>query len=297
MSDPSDPIEPTTPRPLTNEEIEQRLAELEASLATETPKAPTSVPSPKTDVTGDEPVTSTEALLASLQSSTSIGATEANGVNEADGASRRTAASSLPENSTKSGSSGSSATGRAASNVAEVVGTSQIVERAIGISRFARKYYQNVAADPGATVEAAIVVVVVAIATGLGGLGAGIGGFVAGILWAVIRWLLFTAAAWFLAREVFKTRPEGSVTSLARVVGYAQAPGIIAIVGFIPLLGWSLSLVGNIWLVLSVVMALRYVLKLDFKQSFITAIGAWLVAGALAALIAVVFGVDLSTVF
>lgn len=282
----SDPIDPTNPRPLTGDEIEQRLADLEASMAAETRKPPVTAPMPAasaTDATSDEPLTSTEALLASLQSPAQKGSS-----------SGTAAPSTLPD---KRAPSGSSATGRSASNVTEVVGTSQIVERAIGVSRFARKYYHDVAADPRATAEAAIVVVVVAIATGLGGLGAGVGGFMAGVLWAVIRWLLFTAAAWFLAREVFKTRPDGDVTALARVVGYAQAPGIIAIVGFIPLLGWSLSLVGNIWLVLSVVMALRYVLMLDFKQSFLTAIGAWIVAGALAALIAAIFGVDLSTVF
>lgn len=282
----SDPTDSTNPRPLTGDEIEQRLAELEASVAAETRKPPVTASMPAacpTDATSDEPLTSTEALLASLQSPASKGSS-----------SDAATPSTLPD---KQAPSGSPATGRVASNVTEVVRTSQIVDRAIGISRFARKYYRDVAVDPGATAEGAIVVVVVATATGLGGLGAGIGGFMAGVLWAVIRWLLFTVAAWFLAREVFKTKPEGDVTALARVLGYAQAPGIIAIVGFIPLLGWSLSLVGNIWLVLSVVMALRYVLMLDFKQSFLTAIGAWIVAGALAALIAAIFGVDLSTVF
>lgn len=288
MSDP----EPTTPRPLSDEEIEQRLAELEASMAEETPPAASMLRAPAAtdEDRDDEPLTTTEQLLASPGSSASAGF-------GADTARPARSVSFSRARVNPSGSEGAAGGQAAAAKVSEAIGTSQIVERAIGVSRFAQKYYRDVAGDPGATTGAAIVVVVVAVATGLGGIGAGIGGFLAGLLWAVIRWLLFTAAAWFLAREVFKTKPEGTITSLARVTGYAQAPGIIAIVGFIPLLGWSLSLVGNIWLVLAVVMGLRYVLKLDFKQSFLTAIGAWLVAGALAALIAVVFGVDLATVF
>lgn len=261
-------------------------------MAEETPPAAATsrAPAATDEDRDDEPLTSTEQLLASPGSSASAGF-------GADTAKPARSVSSSQARATASDSEVAAAGQAAAAKVSEAIGTSQIVERAIGVSRFAQKYYRDVAGDPGATTEAAIVVVIVAVATGLGGIGAGIGGFLAGLLWAVIRWLLFTAAAWFLAREVFKTKPEGTITSLARVTGYAQAPGIIAIVGFIPLLGWSLSLVGNIWLVLAVVMGLRYVLKLDFKQSFLTAIGAWLVAGALAALIAVVFGVDLATVF
>ena len=220
MSESESEPEPTKSRPLSDEEIEQRLAELEASMAEETPPAAASsrASSATTGEADDEPLTSTQHLLAGLGSSASAGF-------DADTAKPARSASTFQARATASDSEGTEANGgtgeagaagghAAAAIVGEAIGTSRIVERAIGVSRFAQKYYRDVAGDPGATTEAAIVVVIVAVATGLGGIGAGIGGFLAGLLWAVIRWLLFTAAAWFLAREVFRTKPEGTITSL-----------------------------------------------------------------------------------
>ena len=261
--------DPNEPAILSDEEIERRLAELEASIADESPK-----PAPRA---AGSPAPNADAAPVPPPSERRSDASD----------SRVVATVAEPAQRQKTGSA----------SYGQTIGTSPIVERAIGIARFSQPYYRDVAGDPGATLEAALVVVVVAAATGLGGITAGFGGFFAGVVWAVIRWLLFTAAAWFLAREFFKTRPEGDIGGLARVLGYAQAPGLLAIVGFIPLLGWSLAAVGNIWLVLTVVVALRYVLKLSFGQSFLTAIGAWIAAGILAALLAFVLGVNLSVIF
>ncbi|MGB3308078.1 MAG: hypothetical protein WBA63_17970 [Thermomicrobiales bacterium] len=265
--------DPNEPAILSDEEIERRLAELEASIADESPK-----PAPRAAGSA-APEADADPLAPSRPAST-----------RRSDASDSQAIVTVPEPTQREKKTASASYG-------QTIGTSRIVERAIGIARFSQPYYRDVAGDPGATLEAALVVVVVAAATGLGGITAGFGGFFAGVVWAVIRWLLFTAAAWFLAREFFKTQPEGTIGGLSRVLGYAQAPGLLAIVGFIPLLGWSLAAVGNIWLVLTVVVALRYVLKLSFGQSFLTAIGAWIAAGILAALLAFVLGVNLSVIF
>lgn len=265
-----------TPKPMTPEEIDRRIAEIEASLAPGTTKA---APSPAPAPVFDEPVTGPDPFARPASGST--------------GARRR----QQPPLQADAVFTGDEQRTRPTKPAATSFADSQIVERAIGISRFSPKYYADVMADGGATLQAALVVVAVAVASGIGGIGAGLGGFFAGLVWALIKWVLFTVSAWIVARSVFDKQPDGDVTALARVLGFAQAPGLLAIVGFIPFLGWSLAAVGNLWLVLAVVMGLRNVLNLDFRQSFLTAIGAWLAATVLAILLAMIFGGSPGTIF
>ncbi|HEU0164210.1 MAG TPA: Yip1 family protein [Thermomicrobiales bacterium] len=271
--------DPNAPKPMTPEEIDRRIAEIEASLAASTPKPPPAAPAfaePET-ASAPDPQSPPPAFEEPRPRRRPL---QADAVFEEDETPPR-------RESARQESS------RAATSFAD----SQIVERAIGISRFSPRYYADVMADGGATVQAATVVVAVAVASGIGGLGAGLGGFFASLVWALIKWVLFTVSAWIVARSVFDKKPDGDVTALARVLGFAQAPGLLAIVGFIPFLGWSLAAVGNLWLVLAVVMGLRNVLNLDFRQSFLTAIGAWVAATVIAILLAMVFGGNPGSLF
>ena len=263
--------DPTPSRQLSDAEIERRLAELEASIAAEAPKTPPPAPEPIIPepeiVTPREPVAPAEApRRASARKAEEIGGK---------------IAEAMPSMGT----------------VSDTIAESQLVTRALGIARFSRRTYEEVAGSGLATIQAAEVVALVAVVSGIGALAAGLGGFVTGVIWALIKWGLFTISAWIVATRLFDTKPQHDVTALARVLGFAQFPGVLAIVGFIPFLGWSLAAVGNLWVILAVMMGLRYILKLDFRQAILTSLGAWLLSTALAAGIGTLLGVHLSRIF
>ncbi|MGI8482692.1 MAG: YIP1 family protein [Thermomicrobiales bacterium] len=168
----------------------------------------------------------------------------------------------------------------------------RIVDRSIGVAKLVQRTYREIAVDPGATREAAIVVVVVAVASGIGGAGHGFGGIFFGIIGAFISWLLFTVVAWFFGKHLFGVpTTNANRESLLRTIGYAQAPGILAIVGFIPILGGLIAFVGSIWVIVTSVFAIRQVFGMSTGRAIITAVIAGIATGIILPFIGLIFGI------
>lgn len=178
--------------------------------------------------------------------------------------------------------------------MAQALNANRIVDRSIGVAKLVQRTYREIAVDPGATKEAAVVVVVVAIAGAIGGTREGAAGFFSGLVGAFIFWLLFSAVAWFFGTQLFGNPTTNATSeSLLRTLGYAQAPNILAIVGFIPILGWIVAFIGSIWVLITSVYAIRQVLGLSTGRAIITAVVAWIALGIIFAIIAIIFGITL----
>lgn len=126
--------------------------------------------------------------------------------------------------------------------------------------------YEEVEADRSATTQALLVVVLVAVATGIGALEAGIGALVLGIIFAVVGWALWAWIAFFVGTTVLRT-PETNADwgQLARTTGFAQAAGVLRIFGFIPVLGGIILFVTGIWQLVAMVIAVRQ--ALDYEST------------------------------
>ena len=72
-----------------------------------------------------------------------------------------------------------------------VVGTHSFTERMIGAARLDVDIYEEVEADTTATMQAAGVVAIVALASAIGGIGDGTQGAIGGLLGAIVGWLLW----------------------------------------------------------------------------------------------------------
>lgn len=308
----------TTP-PMSDDEIAKRLAELEASIAAETPRQPSVAAAASKVLLGDEPDDGALDYLTALpaQQSASV-AHEAEREEPTDAkASRsdtkapkterpqspppqppRVIADPIPGGQSRAGGSGSAgSSGRSAADMAETLKTNEIVDRAIGVARFAPRYYDAIAADPKATAQAALVVTVVAVATGLGGLRHGLDGFIAGVIMALVHWGLMAAAANGILPRVAPNAPrQGGIAPFARTLGYAQGPRILAVAGVIPLIGWSLSVVGSIWVILTSIVAIRQTGKVGFGEATITAVAGWVLATIVSIIIALIFGLGVGAV-
>lgn len=277
--------------PMSDDEIARRLAELEASIDAEAPTQPKPDAGPKVLLGDDDPDDGSLDYLTGEPGPAKAPAL-ATPAPAPESTSRPESVVVVPKDPT---SSAGAAAGRAGASVSAM--TSPILDRAIGVARFAPRYYDAIAADPKAMAEAALVVAIVAVAGGIGGLRNGIDGFLLGIVIALVKWGLLALAAWsVLPRLAPNARREGGIAPLARTLGYAQGPRVLAIAALIPLIGWSLSLVGTIWVVLTSIVAIRQTAKVGFGEAAITAVVGWIIATIVAVILALIFGIGLGAV-
>jgi hypothetical protein len=168
----------------------------------------------------------------------------------------------------------------------------QIVDRSIGVVKLDVPTYEAIEHDPAATQQAAIVVGIVALASAIGGAGEGFGGIIVGLLGAFIGWFVFAGITYFVGTNLFGT-PTTNTTfeAVLRTMGYAQVPNIVAVVGFIPVLGPLVGFVGAIWSIVTAVIAIRQSLNISTGRAIITGIVAAIISGIILGILALIFSV------
>ena len=145
-----------------------------------------------------------------------------------------------------------------------------MINRIIGVLKLDVNTYEEIEADENATTQAAIVVAVVAIIGGLigGGISAAMGGsflgsFLNQLLTAFIGWFVWSAVTYFVGTSLFGGK--ATMGQMLRVLGFAQAPGIL---GIIPVCG---SFIGWLWTLVCTFIAIRQGLDLDNGKALMTA--------------------------
>lgn len=179
--------------------------------------------------------------------------------------------------------------------MAQDISANAIVDRAINVSRLDVPTYDTIERDPRATTEAAIVVGVVAVAGAIGGATDGFGGILVGLISAFIGWVVFSYLAYFFGKNIFGTPTTDVRTeSLLRTIGYAQAPGALAITGFVPLIGWIGAFVGGVWSIVTAVIAIRQGLDVSTGRAILVAIVAAIATGIVSVILSMIFGIGVS---
>jgi len=169
-----------------------------------------------------------------------------------------------------------------------------LVDRMMGAARLDQATYESVERDTTATSQAAIVVVIAAVASGIGALGDGGSGLIGGIIGGIVGWVAFAAAAYFVGTRILAAAStEADLGQLLRVLGFAQVPQIILVVGFIPIIGWIAGLIALVWGILTTITALRAALEMSTGRAIATAIVAVIVEAIVVGIIAAIFGIGL----
>ena len=145
-----------------------------------------------------------------------------------------------------------------------------MLARMMGAARLNVETYEEVEHDRSATPQALLVVVAVAIATGVGGVLSGGTGWVDGVLFGVIRgaisWTVWALAALFVGTKLLSTaETEADWGQLARGTGFAQTPGLLNVLVFIPVVGLVLFIVTWVWQIAAMVVAVRQML--DYRST------------------------------
>lgn len=164
-----------------------------------------------------------------------------------------------------------------------------MIDRIIGVLKLDVNTYEEIEADESATGQAAIVVAVVAVVGGLisGGINAAMGGsflgsFLNQLLTAFIGWFIWSAATYFVGTSFFGGK--ATIGEMLRVLGFAQAPGIL---GIIPVCG---SFVGWLWTLVCTFIAIRQGLDLDNTKAALTAVIAFVAVFLVSLVIGLILG-------
>jgi hypothetical protein len=162
----------------------------------------------------------------------------------------------------------------------------------IGAAKLDVHIYEEVEGDRTAMVQAMTVVVLSAVAAGIGSMQAGFRGLVAVSLASLLGWFIW---GWLTYLIGTKLLPEANTKAdpgeLLRTIGFSSAPGMLRIFGFLPLLGGIVSFAANIWMLVAMVIAVRQALDYTSTNRAVgVCVIGWLVYVAFAVLIAMAFG-------
>jgi hypothetical protein len=170
------------------------------------------------------------------------------------------------------------------------------IHRLAGAMRLDPGAYEAVEADPRALGQAFAIVVVFALAAGIGLAGpersvSALGFAVAG---ALVGWLSWAALVCYLGRRVFaEPQTRADVGELARPVGYSAAPGVLLVLLAVPVLrpaSWVIAAAVAVWMGAAMVVAIKQALDFTHASRAIAVCVAGLV-------LAMVFVLGLGTAF
>ena len=149
------------------------------------------------------------------------------------------------------------------------------IERMKGAAFLHMDTYEEVEADQTATGQAAGVVALVAVAQAIGGASAGGAGILSGAISALLGWLLWAGITYLIGAKLF----GGTATwgELLRTIGFAQTPGVLHVLGIIPVLGGFIRFGVAMWVLIAGIIAIRQALDVSTGKAILTAVLGWLV--------------------
>jgi hypothetical protein len=174
----------------------------------------------------------------------------------------------------------------------------QLVPRIMGVLRLDSNTFEEIEADQqGGTTQALIIVVLVAIASGIGLLlvdtDEAAAGLIGGLIASIVRWAVIAALiAWVGTRLLEAATTSSNWGEVARVTGFAQAPAFLGILAFIPVLGVIASIVGGIWSLIATVIGVRQALDMSTGRAIVVCIVAWVIGAIISVILLAIVGVD-----
>lgn len=153
--------------------------------------------------------------------------------------------------------------------------------------------YEEVEADKSALGQAMGVVVLSAVAAGIGGVErGGLGGILIGTILALISWYVWAYLVFLIGTKLLpEPQTRADHNELLRTIGFASSPGLIRVLGIIPGLRSLVFPVAAIWMLVAMIIAVRQ--ALDYRST-LRAIGVcmigWIIQLFIIALLLSIFG-------
>ena len=159
-------------------------------------------------------------------------------------------------------------------------------DRMIRAAKLDVQLYEEVEADQGAMAQAMTVVILSALAAGIGSANVGLLGMAIGMIGALIGWYVWAFLTYFIGTKLLaEPQTRADHKELLRTIGFSSAPGLIRVLGIIPGLRTPLFLVAGVWMLVAMVIAVRQ--ALDYTSTG-RAIGVCVIGWVVQALILMV---------
>lgn len=142
-----------------------------------------------------------------------------------------------------------------------------LVNRMVRAAKLDSTLYEEVEADSSALGQAMGVVVIASVAAGIGNMAnGGVTGLIGGVIAALIGWFIWAGLTYLIGTKILpEPQTEADIGQLLRTLGFASAPGVLRVFGFIPILGPIIFLISSIWMLVATVVAVRQ--ALDYKST------------------------------
>ena len=163
--------------------------------------------------------------------------------------------------------------------------------RLIGALALDPTIYEEVEADPRATSQACLVVLMSSVSAGIGAFGWTDGSirrilFISGL--ALMSWTAWALVTFAIGTKLMPDpQTRSNVGELMRTIGFASAPGILRVFGVVPGATIPAFAITAIWMLCAMVVAVRQ--ALDYTSTA-RAIAVCVIGWALAILIVLTFG-------
>ena len=165
----------------------------------------------------------------------------------------------------------------------------ELINKMIRAAKFDVALYEEVEKDPGATTQAFLVVLIVAICGGIGAIGfLGAKGILMGIVGGIVGWVIWSALIFIVGVKIFKHTSD--MGELLRCLGFAYSPGALNILRFIPVVGFIVPYITSIWLLVTFVIAVRQALDVETGRAILVSIIGFAFYVVISFLIGSIFG-------
>ena len=155
----------------------------------------------------------------------------------------------------------------------EPTGRASMIDRMIRAARLESQVYEEVEHDQSATGQAMLVVVLGAVAAGIGALSGGVIGLIAGVVAALIGWAVYAFIAYWVGTHLFKgPNTEATWGELLRTLGFANSPRLLLILLIVPVVGLIVGLAVFVWMLFTTVIAIRQALDFGTGRAIATAV-------------------------
>lgn len=148
-----------------------------------------------------------------------------------------------------------------------------LTQRMIGAAMLDVSVYEEVEHDLNAIGQAAAVVAIVAVCAAIGASGGGGRGIIGAVVSAFVSWILWASLTWLIGTKLF--HGTATISELLRTLGFAMAPGVLYILGIIPILGGLIGFAVGIWTLITGIVAIRQALDFDTTKAVLTAVISW----------------------
>jgi hypothetical protein len=145
--------------------------------------------------------------------------------------------------------------------------TASLGNRILRATRLDPKLYEEVEADANALGQAAGVVVLSSLAAGVGTIGLDApAGFFVGTVAALLGWVVWAYATYLIGTRILpEPQTAADVRELLRTTGFASAPGLIRVLGVVPVAGPLAFPIAAVWMIVAMVIAVRQ--ALDYEST------------------------------